>query len=40
MNKSDLRKIALRSREFVEDWHNPETIAKRISNDLHSSWGR
>ena len=40
MNKSDLRKIALRSREFVEDWHNPETIAKRISNDLHSSWSR
>ena len=39
MNRNDLNKIAVQSREFVENWHNPETIATKISNDLYSSWG-
>ena len=36
MDRSDLNLIAKRSREFVENWHNPETIAKKISDDLQS----
>jgi len=37
MNRVNLNKIAIQSRNFVEKWHNPEIIAKKIGDDLFSS---
>ena len=34
MKKTDLCKLAYKSRQYVEDWHNPQKIINRIDQDI------
>jgi hypothetical protein len=34
MSKSDINKISINGRKYVEKWHNPNIVAKKISHDI------
>lgn len=38
LNNSDLHKISLKSRRYVEKWHNPISIANNIKKDILQSF--
>jgi glycosyltransferase involved in cell wall biosynthesis len=40
MPRTDLVKMAKKSRAYVEKWHNPITIAKRIKTDMEFALGK
>ncbi len=38
MSKSDLNKISINGRKYVEKWHNPNIVAKKIAEDIESTF--
>ena len=40
MEREELNDLGLRSRAFVEQWHNPTIIAQRIYKDLVAAFER
>ena len=38
MSKSDINNISINGRKYVEKWHNPNIVAKKIAHDIESAF--